>query len=129
MSIEQQIESLTSAVKELTLVIKSMVAPVAAPAPAPVAAPVAVAAPAPAAPAMPPPPSFLTPVEPPKPATPFTDTRGMIQYVTDAYKAMGAQKGARIQEIILSLGVQNINDITPEQYPALYAGIEALKNA
>jgi hypothetical protein len=78
---------------------------------------------------MPPPPSFLTPVEPPKPATPFTDTRGMIQYVTDAYKAMGAQKGARIQEIILSLGVQNINDITPEQYPALYAGIEALKNA
>ena len=123
MSIEQQIESLTSAVKELTLVIKSMVAPVAAPAPAPVAAP------APAAPAMPPPPSFLTPVEPPKPATPFTDTRGMIQYVTDAYKAMGAQKGARIQEIILSLGVQNINDITPEQYPALYAGIEALKNA
>lgn len=78
---------------------------------------------------MPPPPSFLTPVEPPKPATPFTDTRGMIQYVTDAYKAMGAQKGARIQEIILSLGVQNINDITPEQYPALYTGIEALKNA
>ncbi len=129
MSIEQQIESLTSAVKELTLVIKSMVAPVAAPAPAPVAAPVAVAAPAPAAPAMPPPPSFLTPVEPPQPATPFTDTRGMIQYVTDAYKAMGAQKGARIQEIILSLGVQNNNDITPEQYPALYTGIEALKNA
>ena len=123
---------------------KAQVAHVTA-APAPVQAPIAqvaqVAAPvsvvqAPvvqavvAAPAMPAPPTFATPT--PAPAqvlqgAPFTDGKGLLDYVMSAYKAMGAAKGAGIQGVLTSLGLANINDVKPEQYAALYAGVEALK--
>ena len=121
---------------------KAQVAHVTA-APAPVQAPIAqvaqVAAPvsvvqAPvvqavvAAPAMPAPPTFATPA----PAqvlqgAPFTDGKGLLDYVMSASKAMGAAKGAGIQGVLTSLGLANINDVKPEQYAALYAGVEALK--
>lgn len=142
MSIENKLDALTAAITALTAalttrgpVVAQPVEPVGtktvekvAPAPVVVEAPVA-PAPVAAAPAvMPPPPAFIAPVEPPKPAIPFSDAKGMIQYVTEAYKAMGAQKGARIQEVITSIGVVNINEVTPNHYEALYAGIEALRN-
>jgi len=154
MSLESKIEALTQAVVALTAKLESSnVAPAApvAPAPAPVvqavpptpAAPT-VAAPAPttvqavAAPsanvesgtpvAMPAPPSFVAPAPV---ATvvgaPFTDGKGLIDYVMASYKALGAAKGAQIQNVLVGLGYQNINDVKPEHYGQLFAGVEALK--
>jgi hypothetical protein len=136
MSLENKIEALTAAVVALTAKLESSnVAPAApvAPTPAPVvqAAPVA-AAPAPvaAAPAMPAPPSFVAPAPVAAPAgtgAPFSDGKGLIDYVMGAYKALGPQKGAMIQGVLTGMGYQNINDVKPEHYAALHTGVEALK--
>lgn len=135
MSLEAKIEALTAAVVALTAKLESnnvaapapvaqAPAPMVAPAPAPVAA-----APVAAAPAMPAPPAFvaLAPAEPAPTGAPFSDGKGLIDYVMGAYKAMGPQKGAQIQNVLTALGYQNINDVKPEHYGQLYAGIEALK--
>ena len=148
MSIESKIEALTAAIVTLTAKLESSnVAPAApvAPAPAPVvqAAPVTVTVvdPVPAAPApvvtapgavtlaMPAPPSFIEVVAPaPAPAgAPFSDAKGLMDYVLASYKSMGQEKGAMIQGVLTTLGYQNINEIKPEHYSALYAGVEALK--
>jgi len=107
---------------------------VAVPAPVVAAPAPVVAAPAPvvAAPAMPAPPAFMAaPVAAPAPAAfivaPFTDGKGLIDYVMSAYKALGAAKGANIQGVLTGMGYQNINDVKPEHYAALFAGVEALK--
>ena len=135
MSLEAKIEALTAAVIALTAKLKS--SNVAAPAPvaptpapvvqaAPVAAPVTVSVTA--APAMPAPPSFVMPA--PAPAAsgaPFSDGKGLIDYVMGAYKALGPQKGALIQGVLTGLGYQNINDVKPEHYAALHTGVEGLK--
>ena len=134
MSIENQIAALTAAVVELTAALRAnqtgtaTVPQTPAPAPAPVAqAPVFQT---PAA-QMPAPPSFAAPapapVAPQAPAVPFSDGQGLIAYVMDAYKSMGPTKGAGIQGVLTSIGVANINDVKPEQYATLYAGVEALK--
>ena len=140
MSLEAKIEALTAAVTALTAQLQA--GNVAAPAPvAPTPAPVVQAAPAPvtvtvvdtpapvaAAPAMPAPPVFVAPA--PAPAAtgaPFTDPKGLIDYVMGAYKALGPQKGAMIQGVLTGLGYQNINDVKPEHYAALHTGVEALK--
>ena len=140
MSLELKIEALTAAVTALTAQLQA--GNVAAPAPvAPTPAPVVQAAPAPvtvtvvdtpapvaAAPAMPAPPSFVMPA--PVAAgmgAPFTDGKGLIDYVMGAYKALGPQKGAMIQGVLTGLGYQNINDVKPEHYAALHTGVEALK--
>lgn len=100
------------------------VAPVAAPVIAPVVTPVPVAAPV-----MPAPPSFAAPVVAPVvPGTaPFSDPKGLIDFVMSSYKALGAAKGAGIQGVLTGLGYQNINDVNPAHYGALFTGIEALK--
>jgi hypothetical protein len=131
MSLEQKIEALTAAVVALTAKLES--SNVAAPAPvAPAPAPVVQAAPAPApvaaAPVMPEPPVFVAPVAAPAPTgAPFTDGKGLIDYVMGAYKALGPQKGAQIQGVLTGMGYQNINDVKPEHYGTLFAGVEALK--
>jgi hypothetical protein len=130
MSLEAKIEDLTKAVHLLVAALgaRPAAAPVAAQAPAPVAAPVAVA-PVPV-PVMPPPPVFVAP-PPPAPAAPaaapFSDQKGLIDFVMGAYKALGPQKGAQIQNVLIGMGCTNINDVKPEQYGALYAAVEALK--
>lgn len=136
MSLELKIEALTAAVIALTAKMESgTVTPAAVPV---VAAPVAVApapvvaAPAPvvAAPAMPAPPAFMAaPVvaAPVAAGAPFSDGKGLIDYVMSAYKALGAAKGANIQGVLTGMGYQNINDVKPEHYAALFAGVEALK--
>jgi hypothetical protein len=159
MSIENQLAALTAAVIELTNAVKSkgnvtplvqaapVVAPVAsapvasnvapniapvAPNIAPVAPNIAPVAPniAPVVPAMPAPPTFAPAAPAPAPVNaPFTDGKGLIDYVMGAYKAMGAQKGAQIQTVLTGLGYQNINDVKPEHYGVLHQGIEALKAA
>ena len=129
MSLENKIEALTAAVVALTAKLESSnVAPAAPVAPAP--APVVQVAPVVAAPAMPAPPAFVAPAPAPAPVVggaPFSDGKGLIDYVMASYKALGAAKGANIQGVLVSLGYQNINDVKPEHYGALFAGVEALK--
>jgi hypothetical protein len=138
MSLEAKIDALTIAVQALTVAMleaKNVApaapvvnpAPAPAPAPAPVAAP-APAAPAPAAPAMPAPPTFQpAPAAAALTGAPFSDPKGLIDYVMSAYKALGPQKGAQIQQVLTGLGYGNINDVKPEHYGALHAGVEALR--
>jgi hypothetical protein len=137
MSLETKIEALTQAVVALTAQLQSSNVAPAAPV-APVAAPVVQAAPVVAtplaqAPLMPAAPVFTAPVTaapvaaPAATAAPFTDGNGMMQYVMGAYKTLGPQKGAMIQGVLTGLGYQNINDVKPEHYGALFAGVEALK--
>ena len=137
MSLENKIEALTAAVVALTAKLESSnvaaPAPV-APTPAPMvqAAPVVVSvvepAPVAAAPAMPAPPTFVAPAPAPAPTgAPFSDPKGLIDYVMGAYKALGPQKGAMIQGVLTGLGYQNINDVEFEHYGALFQGVEALK--
>jgi len=135
MSLELKIEALTAAVIALTAKMESgtvtPVAPVVAvPMAAGLAAPAPVAASVVAAPAMPAPPAFMaTPVVavPVAAFAPFSDGKGLIDYVMASYKALGAAKGANIQGVLTGMGYQNINDVKPEHYAALYAGVEALK--
>jgi len=128
MSIEQNLAALTAAVIELTNALKSAGATTVTATPAPVT-PLAPVMQAPAAPVMPAPPMFAPPAAPaPAPTgAPFTDGAGLIAYVMGAYKEMGPQKGAQIQSVLTSLNYQNINDVKPEHYAALYQGVEALK--
>lgn len=133
-SIEKLIGDLTIAINSLTIALNQRAggagAPIVQQAPTPVA-PVQPQFAAPAA-AMPAPPSFAPPAQPQfaapaAPQVPFADGAGLIAYVMDAYKTMGAQKGAQIQNVLNSIGVQNINDVKPEQYGAVFQGVEALK--
>lgn len=131
MSLEAKIEALTAAVTALTAVLAGRAAPTVAAAPAPVAVALApVAAPVPVAPpvvAMPAPPTFTAPPPAAPAAAPFSDAKGLMDYVMSAYKALGPQKGASIQQVLTGLGVSTINEVKPEQYGALFAGVEALK--
>ena len=77
---------------------------------------------------MPAPPAFAAPVAAPAATgAPFTDGKGLIDYVMGAYKALGPQKGAQIQGVLTGMGYQNINDVKPEHYGQLFAGVEGLK--
>ena len=128
MSIEQNLAALTAAVIELTNVIKSKGATVPAAAPVAQAPVVNVPAAVVQAPAMPAPPTFIAaPAAPAPTAAPFSDGKGLIDYVMSSYKALGAAKGALIQGVLTGLGYQNINDVKPEHYAALFAGVEGLK--
>lgn len=126
MTIEAKIEALTAAVVALTATLGNRtptvaVAAVAAPVPAPVAAPVAPVA------AMPAPPTFVAPPPAAPAGAPFSDPKGLMDYVMSSYKALGPQKGAQIQGVLGSIGASTINEVRPEQYAALFAGVEALK--
>jgi len=78
---------------------------------------------------MPAPPVFAAPVAAPvvSGAAPFDNPKGLIDFVMSSYKALGAVKGAGIQGVLTSLGYQNINDVNPAHYGALFSGIESLK--
>ena len=134
--LETKIEELTKAVIALTELIGKIeadktvepVKPVKAEKPAPV---VETPAPAPvveAAPVMPAAPTFEPLVEAPAGVkAPFTDGKGLIEYVMSAYKEMGAEKGAKIQGVLTELGLQNVNELRPTEYDAFYTKVEALK--
>ena len=98
--------------------------------PAPVAAPVV------AAPVMPPAPVFTpaVPVATPAPApvvstgpAAFASKQEMTDFVISSYKALGPEKGAKIQQVLEGMGFKNINDCPPESWAQLKSGIEALK--
>ena len=61
-------------------------------------------------------------------SAPFTDSKGLIAYVMDSYKSLGPVNGAKIQEVLTSIGYTNINEVKPESYAALFTGVEALKS-
>jgi hypothetical protein len=138
MSLEAKIEDLTAAIHALVAAMgaRPTAAPAAAPAVVTITPASPVPAPAPVAPtpvvhAMPAPPVFAppAPVAPAAtlPKAPFTDQKSLIDYVMSSYKTLGVAKGAQIQQVLVSLGYQNINDVKPENYDALFAGVEALK--
>jgi hypothetical protein len=143
MSLELKIEALTAAVVALTAKLESInvAAPAhVAPTPAPVAASTyvgttetAVVPPnhqMPVRTTMPAAPTFVAPAivdAPVATGAPFSDPKGLIDYVMGAYKALGPQKGALIQGVLAGLGYQNINDVKPEHYASLHTGVEALK--
>jgi hypothetical protein len=149
MSLEQQISELRDAIVHLTAAIKAqpvtLVTSAPVPAPAPLTAATAsaipnatppipaslppVATPVAPAPVMPPPPSFTAaPAPAPSgPVLPFSDSKGLIEYVMTAYKEMGPTKGAGIQGVLVGMGLTNINDVKPEQFGDFYAKVEALK--
>ena len=106
------------------------VAPVAAPVlgtipPMPVEVPAVAASPS----NMPAPPVFTAPVaSAPVASAPlaFADKQAMMDFVISSYKSLGSEKGARIQGVLEAMGYKNINDVAPEQWGQLKAGIEAL---
>jgi hypothetical protein len=131
MTIEVKLDALTAAVVALTAALGNRTptvaaAPVAAPVPAPVAS-LAPAASIAAVAAMPAPPSFVAPAPTAAISAPFSDAKGLMDYVMSSYKALGPQKGAQIQGVLGSIGASTINEVRPEQYAALFAGVEALK--
>ena len=81
---------------------------------------------APAVLEMPAAPTF-EPVAAPTNAAPFTDGKGLIDYVMTVYKELGAEKGAQIQGVLTEMGLQNVNELRPTEYDAFYAKVEALK--
>lgn len=109
-------------VKAPAPIAAAVAAPVAALVATPVAAPAvtisAVAAPAPA---------MLAPTAMPAAVTGvYADHAAMLAAVMASYKALGPIKGAKIQDILTSVGVVNINEVKPEHYAAIQAGLAAL---
>jgi len=60
---------------------------------------------------------------------PFADKAGLTAYTMSVYKELGAVKGAQIQNVLVGLGVSNINEVTPAMYSQYHAALEALKAA
>ena len=137
MSLENNLASIAKSLELIAAALTQKNAnptPVAAPA-QPVPAPVAVAAPVmpalpaftPAAPVVTPAPApVATPVQAPTPS-PFADKNAMMDWIMTSYRALGAEKGAKIQDVLTAIGYKNINDVDPAQWGALKAGVEALK--
>ena len=76
---------------------------------------------------MPAPPTFVAPPPAAPAGAPFSDPKGLMDYVMASYKALGPQKGAQIQGVLGSIGASTINEVRPEQYAALFTGVEMLK--
>lgn len=129
MSLEAKIEQLTAAVIAMTEVFRqgaALVEPTVSAPVAPVAAPIAVPVFAPPAA-----PVFAVPAAPVAApaaiAVPFSDGKELLEWIMKKYQALGPVKGAEIQNVLVSLGYQNINDVRVESYPALFTAVEALK--
>lgn len=132
MSIEKDLSRIATALETIANHLNTgVVNPT--PAPVPVATPVAAPAPVVAAPIPTPAPAPVVPpveIATPAPtagACPFNEPKGLIQYIMDSYKALGPTKGASIQTVLVNLGYQNINEVKPEHYAAVYVAVEALK--
>ena len=133
MSIENNLASIAASLATIAEALKSRTPNDTRQAAAPVAVPAPVGnvqpAPTPTAPVT------VTPVAPAAPAPasaspsncPITDQPSLVAYVMTSYKEMGPVKGNQIQGVLAALGITNINESTAAHYPAIYAGIEALK--
>ena len=143
MSLENNLASIAKSLELIATALTQKNAnptPITAPA-QPVSVPVAaVPAPVVAAPVMPALPVFQAPVPVVTPApapavalvqaptpSPFADKNAMMDFVMTSYRALGAEKGAKIQDVLTTIGYKNINDVPVEKWADLKAGIEALK--
>ena len=132
MSIETNLASIAKSLETLVthLTADKQPAPAATTVPANPAAPmmpVVVPAPAPAVPAfaMPLPATAPAPA-PAAPAAPFTDGKGLMEYVMGKYRALGPVKGGMIQNVLSEIGCKNINEVQPTHYAAFYSKVEAI---
>ena len=135
-SIAQSLKTIADAMIQRTAVSYEVKAP--APIAAAVAAPVAalvatpavtisaVAAPAPVAAPVAAPAMFAPAAMPAAVTGVYADHAAMLAAVMASYKALGPIKGAKIQDILTSVGVSNINEVKPEHYAAIQAGLAAL---
>ena len=82
----------------------------------------------PVTPVMPAAPTFEPVVaEPAGAKAPFTDGKGLIDYVMTVYKELGAEKGAGIQGVLTEMGLANVNEVRATEYDTFFAKVEALK--
>ena len=142
MSLENNLASIAKSLELIAAALTQKNAnptPITAPA-QPVSVPVAaVPAPVVAAPVMPALPVFQAPVPvvTPVPApvvapvqaltpSPFADKNAMMDFIMSSYRSMPAEKGAKIQDVLTSIGYKNINDVLPEHWAALKNGVELL---
>ena len=135
-SIAQSLKTIADAMIQRTAVSYEVKAP--APIAAAVAAPVAalvatpavtisaVAAPAPVAAPVAAPAMFAPAAMPAAVTGVYADHAAMLAAVMASYKTLGPIKGAKIQDILTSVGVVNINEVKPEHYAAIQAGLAAL---
>ena len=147
-SLELIAAALTAKNANPTPITAPITTPITAPNPTPITAPaqpVPVPVPVVAAPVMPALPVFTpaapTPTAPvmaiptpvavaaptPVSASPFSDKNAMMDFVMTSYRALGAEKGAKIQDVLTTIGYKNINDVPVEKWADLKAGIEGLK--
>jgi hypothetical protein len=127
MSIESNLASIAASLATIAEALSKQAPTVGSVQPAPVAAP----APAPVAPVVAAPVAIpvVAPVAAPAPVAncPITDQQSLVAYVMSSYKEMGPVKGNQIQGVLAALGITNINEARAEHYPAIFAGVEALK--
>lgn len=143
MSLETELHKLTEAM--LALASATTVSPATPAAPAtpvpgvpatpvtsatltPVATPALAAVPAsPVMPAAPNLETLATPVAPVPGAVPFTDAKGLVDWVMTKYRDLGPVQGVLIQNVLVGMGYQNINEVKPEHYPQLHQEVEMIK--
>ena len=63
------------------------------------------------------------------PSSGVTTPAELVSFVMAAYKELGPIKGAKIQEVLNSIGVKNINEVPADKYDTVVAGVNALKAA
>ena len=135
MSIETNLASIAKSLETLVTHLTADKQPAPAAAAAPMAMmpnPAPVPAPAPAVPAfaMPLPAAAPAPAPAPAPtgpAAPFTDGKGLMEYVMGKYRALGPVKGGMIQNVLTEIGCKNINEVQPAQYGEFHARVEAIQ--
>lgn len=138
MSLELNLQRIADAMVEIAHDLHTIVAskpshPV--PTPAPAAAPVAAVAPEPIpepAPAVPVPVAAVPAAVPvpipavPKSGAPFSDVKGLQDYVMGKYRTLGPVKGAMIQNCLSELGLRSVSQLTADLYSSFYDKVEAL---
>lgn len=99
--------------------------------PAPVVVAPVVEAPAPVVPTVAVPAPVEAPATPtvvvPSGSAPFTDAKGLMNWIMEKYKALGPVKGALIQNVLQEMGCASVNAVKPEQYGAFFSKVEAIK--
>ncbi len=58
---------------------------------------------------------------------PIKDGKTLMETMMALYKELGPQKGAAIQGVLKSVGCEAVNEVRPDQYAAIWAGLQALK--
>lgn len=80
-----------------------------------------------AAPVMPAAPTFEPVVEAAPADCPITDGKSLIDFVMTIYKELGAERGAGIQNVLVEMGLTNVNEVRPTEYVTFYEKVMALK--